>query len=357
MVKIGRHFSASCGLVLAFVTSGFAQDLIPALPPDLAAEARAAKENLSPAAPSRCQQRGRSCRQTWTASDRIPGERGQRPGVADVSLVGSAGDAAHSRCDARCSGFGGHPASLHQRPSGAEPAGICRRGPQRGRFRASGPGRGAERQRPRRSWMRWPPGCRQWHRIHWRRRGRCRRGPSLAGPARPRAGTREGRSQAIWKAECLLSHVGALSGGGHGAEGQSHGAGYRCDPRHVHSRHRPYPGLREHAARPQSASRGRRFGLQRHDAFADGGRNGPATIHSAGRTEFQVRKRVWMDPDGLKTVPATATARTRTRTLGVDSGRGGWLLGGACSTASPPIAWLRANGAARPSVRTMRRIA
>lgn len=58
------------------------------------------------------------------------------------------------------------------------------------------------------------------------------------------------------------------------------------------------------------------------------GRNGTATIRSAGVTEFQVRKRVYMDPDGLRTVPATATARTSTRTLGVDSGRGGWLFGG-----------------------------
>jgi hypothetical protein len=57
------------------------------------------------------------------------------------------------------------------------------------------------------------------------------------------------------------------------------------------------------------------------------GRNGPATIHSAGQTVFQVRKRAYMDPDGLKTVPATAAARTRSRTLSVDSGRGGWLFG------------------------------
>ncbi len=58
------------------------------------------------------------------------------------------------------------------------------------------------------------------------------------------------------------------------------------------------------------------------------GRNGPATIQSAGRTVFQVRKRIYMDSDGVKTVPATAAARTSTTTLGVNAGRGGWLLGG-----------------------------
>jgi hypothetical protein len=58
------------------------------------------------------------------------------------------------------------------------------------------------------------------------------------------------------------------------------------------------------------------------------GRNGPATIHSAGRTVFQVRKRIYLDPDGIKTVPATAAARTHTNTLSVNAGRGGWLLGG-----------------------------
>jgi hypothetical protein len=58
------------------------------------------------------------------------------------------------------------------------------------------------------------------------------------------------------------------------------------------------------------------------------GRNGPATIRSAGRTDFQVRKRIFLDPDGLKTVPAMASARTRTTTLGVNAGRGGWLFGG-----------------------------
>jgi hypothetical protein len=57
------------------------------------------------------------------------------------------------------------------------------------------------------------------------------------------------------------------------------------------------------------------------------GRNGPATIHSAGQTVFQVRKRLYLDPDGLKTVPATAAARTRTRTLGVSAGRGGLFAG------------------------------
>src|SRR6185369_15115896 len=58
------------------------------------------------------------------------------------------------------------------------------------------------------------------------------------------------------------------------------------------------------------------------------GHNGPATINSAGETLFQVRKRIYMDPDGVKTVPATASARTHTNTLGVNAGRGGWLLGG-----------------------------
>ncbi len=58
------------------------------------------------------------------------------------------------------------------------------------------------------------------------------------------------------------------------------------------------------------------------------GRNGTATIHSAGQTTFQVRKRIYLDPSGLNAMPATASANTNTRTLGVDSGRGGWLLGG-----------------------------
>lgn len=57
------------------------------------------------------------------------------------------------------------------------------------------------------------------------------------------------------------------------------------------------------------------------------GRNGPARINSAGRTTFQVRKRIYLDDDGIKTTHATASADTRTRTLGVDSGRGGWLFG------------------------------
>lgn len=58
------------------------------------------------------------------------------------------------------------------------------------------------------------------------------------------------------------------------------------------------------------------------------GHNGPATIRSAGQTDFEVRKRVYLDPDGIKAAPAVASANTHTNTLGVNAGRGGWLLGG-----------------------------
>jgi hypothetical protein len=57
------------------------------------------------------------------------------------------------------------------------------------------------------------------------------------------------------------------------------------------------------------------------------GRKDTATVHSAGHTNLQARKRIYFDEYGIMTVPATADAVTRTRTLSVDSGRGGILIG------------------------------
>jgi hypothetical protein len=57
------------------------------------------------------------------------------------------------------------------------------------------------------------------------------------------------------------------------------------------------------------------------------GRKDTATVHSAGTTNFQARKRIFVDAYGIKTVPATAGAVTHTTTLSVDAGRGGILIG------------------------------
>jgi len=63
------------------------------------------------------------------------------------------------------------------------------------------------------------------------------------------------------------------------------------------------------------------------------GYHGPARIYSNGVTRLGVRKRLWLDAEGLHTHPAAARARTETETRGIAVGRGGRL---ACR-----VAWRR----------------
>ncbi len=49
------------------------------------------------------------------------------------------------------------------------------------------------------------------------------------------------------------------------------------------------------------------------------GVNGPARIRSAGTTNFEARKRLYLDADGIRALSAQGDARTSTRTLGVSS--------------------------------------
>ncbi|MBI3466751.1 MAG: hypothetical protein HY000_27380 [Planctomycetes bacterium] len=55
------------------------------------------------------------------------------------------------------------------------------------------------------------------------------------------------------------------------------------------------------------------------------GVNGPATIYADGTTRFFATKRLFLDAEGLSTVPAVATAQTRSRIRGV-AVRGGRLI-------------------------------
>lgn len=58
------------------------------------------------------------------------------------------------------------------------------------------------------------------------------------------------------------------------------------------------------------------------------GVNGPARIRSAGTTNFEAKKRLLLDADGIRALTATGDAQTSTRTLGVSSSRrfGGRLI-------------------------------
>lgn len=63
------------------------------------------------------------------------------------------------------------------------------------------------------------------------------------------------------------------------------------------------------------------------------GYHGPARIHSTGLTRLAVRKRLWLDAQGLHTHRAAARAMTETETTGISVRRGGGL---ACR-----VAWRR----------------
>ncbi len=56
------------------------------------------------------------------------------------------------------------------------------------------------------------------------------------------------------------------------------------------------------------------------------GQNGPATIYSQGTTQIGGRKRVLIDALGIRDLPATAAAVTKTRVTGVAAGRPGGLI-------------------------------
>ncbi len=56
------------------------------------------------------------------------------------------------------------------------------------------------------------------------------------------------------------------------------------------------------------------------------GLNGPATIYSQGTTQIGGRKRVMIDATGIRNLPATAAAVTKTRITGVAAGRAGGLV-------------------------------